>query len=42
MAKRFNGMIHGFLQFFVDQDAALEALDMINAFVQDKTLIPTR
>ena len=42
MAKRFNGMIHGFLQFFVDQDAALEALDMINAFVLDKTLIRTR
>ncbi|MDQ1002686.1 acetyl esterase [Neobacillus niacini] len=42
MAKRFNGMIHGFLQFFVDKDAALEALDMINAFVQDKTLISSR
>ena len=37
-AKRFEGIIHGFLQFFVDQAEAIEALDMMNTFIQEKAL----
>lgn len=37
-AKRFEGIIHGFLQFFVDQEEAIEALDLITAFIHEKAL----
>lgn len=37
-AKRFDGIIHGFLQFFVDQEEAIEALEMMNAFIHEKSL----
>jgi acetyl esterase len=37
-AKRFEGIIHGFLQFFVDQAEAIEALDLMNTFIQEKAL----
>ncbi len=37
-AKRFEGIIHGFLQFFGDQEEAIEALDLMKAFIQEKAL----
>nr|WP_263327733.1 alpha/beta hydrolase [Neobacillus sp. Marseille-Q6967] len=36
--KRFNGIIHGFLQFFVDQEEAIEALDIMREFIHEKAL----
>ncbi|HWO97218.1 MAG TPA: alpha/beta hydrolase [Bacillus sp. (in: firmicutes)] len=38
VAKRFDGIIHGFLQFFVNQEEAVEALDLITAFIHEKAL----
>jgi acetyl esterase len=38
LAKRFKGMIHGFIQFFADQDVAVDAFEFMNAFVHEKAL----
>lgn len=35
-AKRFEGMVHGFLQFFADQDVAVESFDLMKEFVHQK------
>jgi acetyl esterase/lipase len=37
-AKRFDGMIHGFIQFFVVQEEAVEALDRMTSFIHEKAL----
>lgn len=42
IAKRFDGIIHGFLQFFVDQEEATEALDMMSVFIQENALIGSK
>lgn len=41
-AKRFDGIIHGFLQFFVGQEEAIEALGMIKSFIHEDVLSHTK
>jgi acetyl esterase len=37
LAKRFAGMIHGFIQSFIDQEEGIEALKMIVEFVREQS-----
>jgi acetyl esterase len=41
-AKRFKGIIHGFIQFFVDQEEAMEVLDKIHEFIHESSLTRTK
>lgn len=41
-AKRYDGIIHGFIQFFVDQEEAMEALDKIREFIHESSLTGTK
>jgi len=38
ITKRFDGIIHGFLQFFVNQEEVMEVLDLITTFTHEKLL----
>jgi len=42
LAKRFNGMIHGFIQFFPEEDVGVEAFQFMNSFVHEKAIVRSK